>query len=244
MNNNCLILVCHKPNPIWLEFLNSFQYYRIFIIIDDETVNYEHLCEIYRRLNFIFIDKTNCMVTGITNMCFTLNKMVSGWEKAFFFVVEEHTRDLFKNYDNIWFMEDDVFFYDEKTLKDLDDKYPTSDLLTAPCYLKTPEDKWLWNVIHTKFEEPHYHAMVCAARISRKILDRVYDYADEHKVLFFVEALIPTIAKQFDYKYDTPEELSTIQFQYDWAADTLNRSHFFHPVKNIQLHKDVREGKR
>ena len=40
-----------------------------------------------------------------------LNKIVSGWDKAIcFFSVYE------KNYDYVWYIEDDIFFYSEQIL--------------------------------------------------------------------------------------------------------------------------------
>ena len=36
-------LICFKPNDIYLDFLNKFSNYEVYIIIDDNSVNYTAL---------------------------------------------------------------------------------------------------------------------------------------------------------------------------------------------------------
>ena len=115
------------------------------VVIDDETEDYSLLSNEYQwnNLTLAVINHTSCLLAGITNCNFTLNKMVTGWEKAIFlsncFVTSED--------DKIWFLEDDVFFYDEHTLLNIDEQYPDTDLLTAPCTENNNDDPWHWKVI-------------------------------------------------------------------------------------------------
>ena len=37
--NNCICLICFKPNEIWLDFLATFIKYDIYLIIDDNDMN-------------------------------------------------------------------------------------------------------------------------------------------------------------------------------------------------------------
>ena len=40
MSKNKIALICFKPNDIYLDFLNKFSNYEVYIIIDDNSVNY------------------------------------------------------------------------------------------------------------------------------------------------------------------------------------------------------------
>ena len=57
--NNCIFLICSKPNEIWLDFLSTFKIYDVYIIIDDNTNNYQQLVLKYTTIHFIQIDKLN-----------------------------------------------------------------------------------------------------------------------------------------------------------------------------------------
>ena len=54
---------------------------------------------------------------------FILKKIISGWDKALYYF---GTKNIF---DYIWFIEDDVYFYNENTLQQLDNQYK-DDLLS------------------------------------------------------------------------------------------------------------------
>ena len=40
MEKNCICLICHKPNKIYLDFLNTITEYDVVVIIDDENDQY------------------------------------------------------------------------------------------------------------------------------------------------------------------------------------------------------------
>ena len=56
---------------------------------------------------------------------------IMSWDKAMFFFSHVET-----SYENIWFFEDDVFFFSETTLVKMDEKYPFCDLLTRSHTIK------------------------------------------------------------------------------------------------------------
>ena len=53
MNKNAISLITYKPNEIMLEFFNRFTNYDVYIIIDDNTVNYSNLGNKYSNLKII-----------------------------------------------------------------------------------------------------------------------------------------------------------------------------------------------
>jgi hypothetical protein len=128
-------------------------------------------------------------------------------------------------------------------LLDIDMQHPNSDLLTAPYSEQTMGDRWHWKVIPIyNIPPPYYHAMVCATRMSATMLNSIYKYANTYQTLFFIEALLPTLAKKNDFIYDTPIELSTIVYRRNGENDDLNKTHIFHPIKNIESHIELRKN--
>jgi hypothetical protein len=78
--------------------------------------------------------------------------------------------------------------------------------------------------------------------MSTKLLFYIFDYAEKYRQLFFIEALFPTIAMQNNLQCDFPEELDTIVYRKDWSYDEINKTSIYHPIKNIELHKLLREA--
>lgn len=252
--NNAICIICYKPNVIWLDFLINFKYYDIYLIIDDNTVNYKFYKTTYPSINFIQIDNNDCENNYFIDVNYVIKKKISGWDKALFYFAIKNN-----NYKNIWFIEDDVFFYNEQTIIDLDNNYPDGDLLSAKYeeYNGTGYN-WRWDEIKVNFDLPYYWAMVCCVRISKVLLSKIQEYASKYKTLFFLEALFPTITKKHNLKYIVPDELETVvwrnnwanedhcsnksKFQFDWNQSNINKTNIFHPVKNIDKHIEFRSN--
>ena len=168
--------------------------------------------------------------------------MVSGWDKAlYFYFTLYNDRITIKNkYKNVWFIEDDVFFYDQTVLTNIDNQYPNSDLLVKNIN-KKENNGWIWNLINIHTDEPYYNSLVCACRMSSALLYHIFDYAIKYKQLFFIEAMFPTIAMSNNLQCDFPEELDTIEYRKDWSYAEMNKTYIYHPIKNIELHKLLRE---
>ncbi len=81
---NKIALICLKPDEIYLEFLNKFSNYEVYIIIDDNSVNYTVLYQTkYSNLKFIQISEKVCRQNGFINVNkIGVKKLVSGWDKA------------------------------------------------------------------------------------------------------------------------------------------------------------------
>lgn len=221
-----LCLLCFKPSQEWITFLSSFKKYDIFVVVDDNTVVYP---------NVIQIPNTLCATNGFMNLNFTLHKDITAWEKALYFFSTQ-------SYDYVWFIEDDVYFHSEDTLVALDDKYPTSDLLSNN-YGINPEgtnQDWHWNKISIHLPPPYFCAMVCANRMSKTLLTKIADYASLHHTLFFLEACFSTLCMHHKLRYDTPEELHTITYKKQFTLQDINATSLFHPMKQLSLHATLR----
>ena len=234
MNNNCICLICYKPNDIWIDFLSKFTKYDIYIIIDDNSIQHDKLSNI----NIIQINDNECIKNGFVNMNFTIKKDVTSWEKAIYYFSTINTR-----YNNVWFLEDDVFLYDEASLLQIDSKYSNSDLLSNSYTenINGHKKNWHWYRIDIKLPPPYYSAMVCCVRMSSNLLSKLKNYVDEHNTLFFLEALFPTICKKNNMKYDTPIEFKNIVYRKKYEDKDIDKNNLFHPVKDITKHKHYRD---
>lgn len=226
-----------KPTKEWLHFLSRFRAYDIYIVIDDNSIDYKSQESNYTNLHFIQVYEQDCRRAGFIDMNFVIHKEVSGWEKAVYYFSTINTQ-----YESVWFMEDDVFFYDEQTLRNIDAKFLKSDLLTNSYTenLTGMTDTWHWSKIKIKVPPPYYYAMVCAARMSRRLLSKIREYALQHRTLFFLEALFPTLCKTYRLRYDTPDELRTIRYRYDYTIRDIDTKSLYHPVKDMSTHRYFR----
>ena len=144
-------MICYKPSPIWMNFLKTFTRYDVVIVADDNSV---------RHPGCVQVSNAACGAAGFKDTSFTLGKLVAGWDKALFYFAQ-------KNYDQVWFLEEDVFLNDEGVLAGIDRQY-FGDLLSNSVSLN-PGDKtdWHWPIIKIKTPPPYYNAMCCAVRVSR-----------------------------------------------------------------------------
>jgi hypothetical protein len=234
---NAICVIERKPNLLWLEFLASFKEYDTYLVVDDNSENYsDQYALMFPTIHIVQIDDGDCQRSGFKNMNnLIFKKEVTGWEKAVFYFVAK------PEYDNVWFFEDDVFFHGEQTIKKIDLKYKASDVLTAPYHTSETGREWYFPLIDINYDLPYYKAMVCAVRVSRKLLLGITDYATKNRTLFFLEALFPTLAFKYNLSYCTPKEMIQIYFKHTWKRYNLNKNNIFHPVKKIELHKEARD---
>jgi hypothetical protein len=243
---NKIALICFKPNNIYLNFLNKFSNYEIYIIIDDNSINYSALYFTkYENLKFIQMSNTVCKRYGFTNVnTIGVKKQVSGWDKALCYFA------LNKIETKVWFIEDDVFFHNEETLLKIDTLYSEYDLLANSEFKPaTNKNDWLWNYIQIKQPGPYYCGMMCAARLSPNVLERIHEYASLNNELFFLEALLPSLAKaeskaeeKEQLKCCCPDELKTVVYRHNYTYEQVtNKDYIYHPVKDILKHVEFRD---
>jgi hypothetical protein len=247
-----IALIVKEPNEIYLDFLQDFAQYDIYIIVDSDKdlISFIELDK-YKAVNFIQLSDQHCLDKRFKNVNFIgVNKLVSGWDKAllFFSVI------IPLKYEHVWFIEDDVFFLNEEVLINLDEKYPNQDLI-ANCDFdennvntnKSMNKEWLWPLISIKIEKPWYAGMMCITRMSNTLLQCIRWYASKYNTLFFLEALFPTITSHFKLSYAQPIELTTVTYRdvFFEKEDDEKRidMHAFHPMKDLNKHKELRANK-
>lgn len=229
---NCICLITLKPNIIWCDFLNNFNKYKIFIIVDDNNFDLSDFKNNYNNITFIKVENEKCKLNGYIDTNFHgIYKLISGWDKAlYYFGVED------KSYEYIWFMEDDVFFYNEDTIVNIDNQYINDDLLCNTIKEKNEDEQWMWSIIKIKYLPPYYKGMMCAVRFKNSMIKCINNYAKENNTLFFLEALFPTIAIKNNLKYNNSIEFNNIHYRHSFDKKDININNLYHPIKNLNDH--------
>ena len=145
---NVFCLITFRPNKIWCDFLNLFNKYKIFIIVDDNNFDLFDFTNNYKNITFIQIEEIKCKNHGFIDTNFMINSSINGWDKALYYFSIEY-----KDYEFIWFMEDDVFFYNENTIIQIDNQYINEDLLSNKYSVNIDGNKetWHWSRLDIKY---------------------------------------------------------------------------------------------
>lgn len=239
--NNDLITFCKK--------LYDKYKYDIYIFVDNN--NYKLDDEKDEKdektnINFIKISGEKCLEK---KMCLILEednfqminvdgaKITSSWDKALYYFNYENN-----SYEHVWFIEDDVFISSIDSFNDIDNNFPTSDLLTSNNIICTDEKKWKWSICLKFYKHPVYSSMVCACRMSKKLLKLIAIQAKELGFIPYLEFSFNTLANQNSLKVDCPKELSCILYRHNWTLEDFkkNKGYLFHPVKDFNNHEEYR----
>jgi len=234
---NAVCLLCRVPHEEWISFLSTFKDYQVYIVVDDNTADYTAKYAHFSSLHIIQIPNSECSTYGYLNMNFCMRKSITAWEKAMYYFTRKN-----RSHDRIWFFEDDVFFHAEDTLRSIDRAYEDGDLLSNQYTENLTGDKSVWNWPHVdmRLPPPWHHAMCCAIRVTKRLLDTVLDYAEKHKTLFFLEAMFPTLCKQNSLIYHTPSELNYIDYKINFTETDITTKGLYHPIKEINRHRLIR----
>ena len=207
-------------------------------MIDDNSKDYKEQYSKFHTIHVIQIKNEDCERNGFVNMNFLIEKKVTAWEKAVYYF-----STINRNYDKVWYFEDDVFFHNEQALLNIDSNYGSSDLLSNSFSknITGHKNNWHWNRIDIQFSPPYYCAMVCCIRASLTLLTKIRKYAKNHKTLFFLEALFPTICKKHHLQHDVPQQLKNIVYRKDYKDEDITKQKLFHPIKDISKHTYYRK---
>jgi hypothetical protein len=152
-----------------------------------------------------------------------------------------------QSYEQIWFIEEDVFVPTVTTISDIDAKYPEGDLLTSSHSTDAETRNWPhWkHIVQTngiKLPPPYARSMICAIRVSRAMLCAVDAYATAHNNLFMDEVLFNTLAIHNNLSVVPIAELTTIHYRHAWKLSDIQPTHLYHPVKKVARQVAWRNG--
>jgi inorganic pyrophosphatase len=226
----------------WAHFLSSeMNGYEVYVVVDDNSIDYSERIK-DTHINVIQIDAQDCYKTNYyKSSSWTNLKDVIAWDKALYYFNRINTQ-----YENIWFIEDDVFIPSQEILQKIDRTHPTADLLTSFHEInETGNVRFGWNhwvnVIH-RIGTPWAHSLICICRMSRRLMMQIDDYVkDRH--LMIIESLFNTLAMHRGYIIEHPVELSekSIHFNKTWNLEDIHLSNIYHPIKDVSMHPILRK---
>jgi len=237
MNNIICFLTVH-PNELFYNFVKQLpNQQNIYICIDDNNYNIPNYDD---KIKIIKIDNKICEDNGFkSTVIWKLDEACSRDKALYYF----YKKDI--EYDNIWFLEEDVFIPNIKTIENIDKKYDNEDLLVSSHdVIYEKREDWHWCLVNGQINLslPYATSMICAIRCSKKLLKCVFDYAVKYKSLFLDEALFNTIALQNNLHINTIEELSGIVYQRDWKKNDIHPNKLYHPIKNMNEQYEFRKS--
>jgi hypothetical protein len=235
----CFLTV--RPVAAFVEFCKKLKNdaYDVFICVDD---NSHSIPEFNDTVKIIKMDNAEAEREGFKSCVLTLPNKACSRDKALYYFARMDT-----TYEQIWFIEEDVFVPTVTTISDIDAKYPGGDLLTSGHSTNAETRNWPhWkHVVHTnriKLPLPYATSMICAIRVSKAMLSAVDAYATAHKNLFMDEALFNTLAIHNNLSVLPITELSTILWRHPWKLADIQPTHLYHPVKRIAHQVAWRNG--
>jgi hypothetical protein len=239
-NNTAFCLLTFTPNDIWIDFLSKTIDYDIYVFIDDNSMIYKSP---YSNIKFIQYKDEECYEKSWYDVNFIIKKDVTAWDKALYYFATIN-----KSYEHVWFCEDDVFIPDMNLLTQIDNKYNNVDLICKEHIINNKgldiEDGWPhWHTATKTFNLPWAHSMQCICRMSKTLLSKINDYVIKNKKLEFLETLFSTLAHQHKLNIENPRELNKITWRDVFDYDTLDTNFIYHPMKNIDDHKLLRDKK-
>jgi len=197
---NALCLVTITPTNEWCDYLNRFTNYKIYIMVDDNNFDYALYKTMYPNLFFIKFMHDSYRANGYTNTKFDN----TAWDKALYYFAVENTVHKY-----VWFIDSNLNKCTEEYLIKCDQQYEQKnvDLLYNGCSENRNGYKgyWLWEKIDIRFTNPYYNGALTVTRLSQKMLSKINMYAQEHKSLFYIEALLPSVSIKNKLVYLTPD---------------------------------------
>lgn len=231
---NSICLICLMPRKVWLDFLSKFENYTVFIVIDDNYYDYveKYKCE-YPNLTFIQIKDGRHISANFRDLDRPYTPLTV-WHKALYYFSVENLET-----ENVWFIEDDVFFYNENTIRMIDYNYVDYDYLSN-VVTESSADSWRWTNTTVKYELPWYSANVSATRLSRTLLQKINEYAQNNGTLFAIDAMLPTIARKNDLRCEFPKEMIHICERDTIDLNAIRYDMMYSPMKYIDSFPSMR----
>jgi len=238
---NAICFITRTLDPRLLNFAEKCSKYNdTYIIVDDNNQVIDKSNS--SNVKILQINNDECMNNNYTYSTWRFNIPVTGWDKAFYYFCEHNI------YDNVWFIEDDVFIPSPDTLYNIDNKYDNYDLLSKSMINIKIGDKdaaWEQKVIETTKlidNKPLYWSMVCAVRCSKNVLKLIQSLKNSKKRFSFHEMTIPSLVKNNLLTYKLIPELKNIEYRKEYEdSDILeNRLFLYHPIKDYDRHELIR----
>jgi hypothetical protein len=237
-----IVLLTVNPSDSLIKFYSSMRDdgHDVYIISDQSN----SACSRF-GVTFVTVDDCDCIREGFTLFNPAIIKDgkpadCSAWEKALYYFSHFN-----RSYEHVWLIEDDVFIPREDLISDIDRRYINQDLLsqTNIKIYDGQSSEWYWwsQFPHDIFPRPWASSMVCAVRLSSRLLESISIFVNEYKESNkFIEYIFHTIALHNNFIVEPIPELSNVVWRRDWCDSDFHLNGFFHPVKTVLEQERVR----
>jgi len=104
------------------------------------------------------------------------------------------------------------------------------------------EEHWNYIFNNIDIKLPYGRSMICAIRVSKKMMDCIDDYVIKYKRLFMDESLFNTLAIHNKLKIITPVELKNILWRHTWEKEDIINTNLYHPIKDMNIQYEYRNN--
>lgn len=241
---NAVCFLTVRPNKSYFDLIEIFtkKNYDIFVVIDDNNhklnFSYSKEIKIIKYPNNVPENK------GFIHTVMYFKDRSCSRDKALYYFTRNEN---INKYMKIWFVEEDVFIPNFKTIKKIDRKYNKDHDLLCQGFkeFNSIKDWNLYNIVRKdtagKVTRPYFKSMICAIRVNQKILQVIKKFARKFHTLFLDEALFTTLAMKNNLNIKVIPELSTIVYRREWKLSDIKENNLYHPVKNINRQKHWRK---
>lgn len=246
--------LCVEPNWDQMVFLSTMtEYHNVYIIVDNNS-NIQLFQKNFNNLVFVYIEDELCKKNHFIKSAVTVPKLITSWDRALYYFSVVHN----KIDEHTWFIEDDVFIPSSTAVTGIDLKYTNYDYLSNYLFVEQDLTKWMWGHprLNNKFREifplPWCRSLVCAVRLSGKLLQLTKQFIEENQGTVFIECLFSTIAFHNNLNFATevselnmfPPERRQIEKE-DITSKNIStkfKMHkLYHPLKSIEAHTNFRK---
>lgn len=244
MKQKAICFLAVSPSRLFFNFCDSLvnQTYDVYVCVDKPfDANFDSLCKIIQIPNNVAEE------AGFKGSVLYFNNKACSRDKALYYFCCIHK----PQYEMIWFIEEDVFIPSVETIPNIDQKYPSGDLLSPSHYIFKKKNffeanTWHWNHIfnQTPLKHPFAASMICAIRVSWKLINTIRRYVQLYKSLFLDEVLFNTLALKAGLQVIVAkDELHyTILHKYPWEKyKSLPTAYLYHPIKDVGTQFKLRE---
>jgi len=231
---SAVIFLTVHPSPELVAFAAELQTdaLAVYIAIDDSSYDATAL-----PVKAIQYSSQECLDHGFFGIVlpYTVKneRRPCAWEKAMYHVCVKDT-----SYDFVYFIEDDVFISNTAAIDAMERRYKTADLLCASHGSYNP--KWPHWPRNKLLPQPWFNSMMCACRLSKKLLAIIREFGAVHKTLMYHEYFFNTLAAMHKLEIQTPVELRNITWNNKWTESNIQLGLMYHPVKIQKAHPLLR----
>ena len=238
MKKNAICFLTLRPNKSYFNLIEVFtkKNYDVYVCIDDN--NYKLNFNYSKEITIIKYPDIVPEKEGFIHTVMYFTKRSCSRDKALYYFSKNEN---INRYNKIWFVEEDVFIPCFDTIRNIDKKYNSNNDLLCSNFIKFQSiDDWcLFNIVRNdaagRVTLPYYRSMICAIRVSNKMLQVIKNFAHKWKTLFMDEALFTTLAKQNNLNINVIPELKSVVYRKAWKCIDVKKENLYHPVKDINM---------